>query len=434
MTQKYFFKPGGVVIALALTLLMLGGCNKNDQSLGLDLLPGSNLVNSRYSNETGSISSYTYTDEKIRVDKPGYNIFGSFNDSLFGRTTASFAAQFRLPYYPSYGQGAVLDSAVLSLVYRKIYGDTITPQQVKVYKLVEPLNFDAEYLSSFDPKTLTNDTVIGVADFTPKFRTDSTGKDTTVQEISIRLSDAVGNQLLHADSLDMVNNDTFLNYFKGVYVESQPLQSGGGLVYLKAQASLLNVYYHKTDTDTLAFSYRLTANSADVSRFDHDYANAWFADHLNQDTAQDSLVFVQPTGGTKVKIEVPSLDGWVDSTNCMINKATLTFHADTTMSDFHQYAMPNQLFLKIIKDDGSEAFPIDSQLSLSYYGGVYNSTDATYTFNITQHLQQIIDGTVQNLGFYLVSATRKESAERVVLKGSKSSQPIQLQIYYTKYK
>jgi hypothetical protein len=419
---------------LALTLLMLGGCKKNDESLGLDLLPGSNIIDSRYSNETGTISSYTFTDNKIRVDEPGFNIFGSFNDPLFGRTTASFAAQFRLPYYPSYGQDAVLDSTVLSLVYRKVYGDTLTPQQVKVYKLVQPLNVNAHYLSSFDPKTLTNDTVIGMADFTPKFRTDSTGQDTVVQEIAVRLDDNVGNLLLHADSLDMVNNDAFLNYFKGLYVESQPLQSGGGLVYLKAQASQLKVYYHTADADSLAFAYQLTPNSADVPYFQHDYANAWFADHLNQENVQDSLVFVQPTGGTKVKIDVPSLDNWVDSTNCLINKATLTFHADTTMSDFHQYPMPSQLYLKIIQDDGSEAFPIDSQLSLAYYGGIYNSTDATYTFNITQHLQQILDGSVQNLGFYLVAANRKSSADRVVLKGSTSSQPIQLEITYTRYK
>jgi hypothetical protein len=434
LAHKFFFKPGGVVIMLALTLLMLGGCKKNDESLGLDLLPGSNIIDSRYSNETGTISSYTFTDNKIRVDQPNYNIFGSFNDPLFGLTTASFAAQFRLPYYPSYGASAVLDSAVVSLVYKKVYGDTITPQQVKVYQLTQPLELNAHYLSSFDPKTLTNDTVIGMADFTPKFRTDSTGQDTTIQEISVRLNDKIGNMLLHADSLDMVDNDTFLQYFKGLYIESQPLQSGGGLVYLKANASLLNVYYHTADTDSLAFSYRLSSNSADVPYFEHDYANAWFADHLNQENVEDSLVFVQPTGGTKVKIDVPSLDNWVDSTNCMINKATLTFHADTTMSDYHTYPMPVQLYLKIIKDDGSEAFPIDSQLSLSYYGGIYNPTDATYTFNITQHLQQILDGSVQNLGFYLVAAGRNTSAERVVLKGSTSSQPIQLEINYTRYK
>jgi len=434
LTHKCFFKPGGVVIALALTLLMLGGCKKNDETLGLDLLPGSNVLDSRYSNETGSISSYTFTDNKIRVDKPDYNVFGSFNDPLFGRTTASFAAQFRLPYYPSYAQDAVLDSAVVSLVYRKVYGDTITPQEVKVYRLVQPLNFDAQYLSSFDPKTLTNDTVIGMANFTPKFRTDSTGQDTLVQEISVRLNDNIGNMLLKADSLDMINNDVFLNFFKGLYIESQPLQAGGGLVYLRSHASLLNLFYHTADADSLVFSYQLTTNSADVPYFEHDYSNAWFADHLNQENVEDSLVFVQPTGGTKVKIDVPSLDNWTDSTNCMINKATLTFHADTTMSDFHQYPMPSQLFLKTIQEDGSEAFPIDSQLSLAYYGGVYNATDATYTFNITQHLQQILDGTVQNLGFYLVSATRKNSADRVVLKGSNSSQPIQLEINYTRYK
>jgi len=73
-------------------------------------------------------------------------------------------------------------------------------------------------------------------------------------------------------------------------------------------------------------------------------------------------------------------------------------------------------------------------LSSSYYGGFYDATTATYSFNVTQHLQQIITGKKQNYAFYLVQSERNFSAKRVVLKGLGSSKPVELNIAYTIYK
>jgi len=118
----------------------------------------------------------------------------------------------------------------------------------------------------------------------------------------------------------------------------------------------------------------------------------------------------------------------------MINKATITFHVDTILSDSRRYPIPYRLFLKINNDKGEETFPADSQLSSNYYGGFYDATTATYSFNVTQHLQQLILGEIQNTGFYLVHSDRNSTGERVILKGLGSKLPVELNVSYTRYK
>jgi len=67
-----------------------------------------------------------------------------------------------------------------------------------------------------------------------------------------------------------------------------------------------------------------------------------------------------------------------------------------------------------------------------YYGG-YLFADKTYRFNITQHLQSIIDGDTGNNGFYLTPSNKNSEMRRVVLKGSGSAMGIRMVITYSKF-
>jgi len=419
--------------AILLFSVVVCGCKQGDQTLGINLLPGVKILDTRYHQEKASITTSIFTDTKIRVDRPTYNLLGSFNDPIFGRTDASFAAQFRLPYHPDYAATASIDSIVLRMTYKKIYGDTISSQTFQVFEMAGDLNYDAKYLSSFNIKNLASSTLIGTGHFIPKFRTDSLQTDTTEQVIRVPLNKSFGSNLLGIDSLKMTSNDDFLKIFKGLFISSTPINRRGTLVSVNATASMVVLYYHDAASDTLGFAYRVTANSANVASYVHDYSLARFYTNLNKEINTDSLIYVQPTGGIKSKILVPSFTTWKDSANYAINKATITFHADTIMSDYRRYAMPDRLYLTL-DSLGTEIFPADSQLSSTYYGGFYDATTATYTFNVTQHLQQIIAGTKQNYPFYLVQSERNFSARRVVLKGLGSSKPVELNIAYTIYK
>jgi len=420
--------------AILLISILNTGCQKESQSLGVNLMPGVKEIETRF-HQDKDISAYTFTDDSIRVDRPRYNMIGSFNDPLFGYTSGYFAAQFRLPYNPKYEADAALDSVILQMSYKYVYGDTLTTQTILVHQLDGDIHYDNPYLSTFNLKNLANPNVIGSVDFIPKFRTDSTKRDTTAQILRVPLNSVFGDSLLKMNPAHMVDNDVFIRKFKGLLIETAPVSRKGSLIKVDAPSAYIVVYYHTAAHDSLGFGYRLSANSAAVSGYVHDYSTSKFFANLNNESAtnNDTLAYLQPTGGTKVKINIPGLTTWKDSANYAINKATLTIRVDTLMTDFKHYQIPPQLYLKIV-DNGKEVFPKDGLISLSYYGGYFNPLTGTYTFNITQYLQQIISGEKQNSSFYLVHPERNTSPKRVVLKSGKSAGKLDLDVTYTRYK
>ena len=130
---------------------------------------------------------------------------------------------------------------------------------------------------------------------------------------------------------------------------------------------------------------------------------------------------------------MPFLKHFLDSGSIVINRAEveLTVEANTTTDS----PTPSQLFLLPINSSGLSEFPLDYFESTNYYGGVYNSETMKYKFNIVRHLQRILDGRVENLGFYLVATGSSVQANRVIL-GSPlkeiESAKMKLNLYYTK--
>ena len=78
------------------------------------LLPG-DLVHVRNYSEK-NIKAYTVSDGYQRTDEPAFNLLGTFNDPIFGKTTADFACQFRLTEYPDFSKSPQIDSLVLLYV------------------------------------------------------------------------------------------------------------------------------------------------------------------------------------------------------------------------------------------------------------------------------------------------------------------------------
>lgn len=444
-------------IVFTLMAFLLWNCKQNPNGTGMELLPGSDIKTVGLAVDSTQIKVYTKHDVLIRTDEPTYNIFGTFNDPIFGKTSASMAFHVRLPYYPAFPATAQPDSVILHLLYKNVYGDTITPQTLKVYKLQSDIVADTTgahgtanfpYYQDVDLKSLASSTPIGELTFTPKFRLDSLGTDTIIQDLAIKLDNSLAQRLVTADSTDMVNNDVFLKkLFKGLYVEtqSQDITSGGTLlsIYTLAGGTDMALYYtYNYSADSLAHDsliYRINSSSARISSYTHDYSTTAFGSKLESETSQDSLIYLQTMGGLRAKVEVPSLSDWADSSQnsaatYVINKAELIFHVDTVASEYNQYPLPQNLELRLINPsdpEGVGTYPEDYTVSASLYGGYYNSTDATYKFIITHRLQNIIDGAT-NDGFYLTTTNQADEARRVVLKGATSHVGIRLEVTYTK--
>lgn len=445
----YKFVFGFVCLVIA-----FGSCTDNINDLGKDLLLPGDLVSVGKVIEKQTIKAYTLTDEKQRTDEPSYNLLGTFNDPVFGKTTADFACQFRLTGYPDFSKNARVDSLVLYLLYMEIYGDTVTPQKIKVYELASDLDLDQKYYQDINLKSLAKGEILGEKNYVPKFKLDSLSndygstkkapKDTVVQELRIKLDQKLIQKLLAADSLTWSDNDKFLKYFKGLYIEAGDLNAGGSImrIYTLASGSRMVMHFHNDVSDSLYYDYNINENAARVNRFAHDYSKTKFAVNLDKQLNQDSLIYLQTTGGLRNKILIPDLENWtklipdykVNSENIAINQAELIFQVDTIVSDTAKYIPPQQLVLTAIDKDGKEYLPSDVAFSSLYYGGSYNSSDKTYRFNIAKHMQEVIEKKKENYGFYLSTAFRSETFRRVALKGATSKTGIKLEITYSKIK
>jgi len=443
-----------IISIIMLMLIALTGCEEKS-SIGVEVLPAGDLITVR-STTKAEILSFTHSEDSIRTDEASSSLLGSFTDSLFGNTTIGFAAQYRLYDFPNFGRNNPQpDSINLYLYYRIIYGDTITKQRFKVYELESAIDPDKTYLQNVDLKSMASDKLLGQIEYTPRVKLDSTSKDTFYQLINIPLDFSLAEKLFYADSLKLVNNDVFLEFFKGLYIETEKLNSKGGTILsLETSASgsfrgsAVVLSYHNdslksklnvTKDSVLLMPYIISTYSARVNNIQHDYSQTPFYKNLNSETVQDSLIYVQATGGLESKIVIDNLESWRDSSDLGINKAEIIFQIDTIASQVKRFPPPNQLLFTAIDSKGVDKLPVDYTFSPTFYGGVLKS-DYTYRFNVTQHIESIVVKNrktglydAENLGFYITSSQKNNQANRVVLKGSSSKTSIKLIITYSKY-
>ena len=327
-------------------LVALSGCEERSD-FGMEILPKEDLISIKNIVIKDDVTSYIFREDSIRTDESANSLLGSLYDPAFGITNIDFATQFRLQFFPGYGTEPQADSIKLFLYYKVIYGDTVTAQKFRVYELDSPIDIDAEYNQHVDLKSLASDQLLGEIEYMPKVKQDSVSGDTLLQIITIPLDISLAEKLINADSLDMINNDAFLEYFKGLYIETEQMaEEGGTILSLEAasnaafQGSALAVYYNNEEIRDLAVNgdtsiimpFVITNFSARVNSIEHDYTNTAFGDNINTQTTGDTLIYIQATGGLKSKILIDNLESWKDSVNIAINKAELIFEIDTIAS------------------------------------------------------------------------------------------------------
>jgi hypothetical protein len=399
--------------------------------------------------DTCTLVAYTVKDDTIRTDNAQYNLLGSNNDPIFGKNAASFYTQVMLsadnPVFGTAFAPPIFDSLILSLTYAGvscIYGDTNSPMTVKVYQMTQSLYNDSAYFSNRD--FLTTGVPLAVKTFVPHPR-DSViiGKDTLAPQLRIPLSQNVLNSFTSASATTIfANNTNFLQFFNGIYITAAPATGVGSIISfdLLNPQSEITLYYH-TAVDTTSFSFVMDNGDADrVNHFNHTkyyYANSYLRSELTRDSIKNGnkVLYMQSMAGLRVRIEYPYIKNLVKKGKIAINKAQLVIPVDdSTDISLPSYAPPNELVL-VEESGGLDRFLIDQSEGTSYYGGIYNASTKSYTFNIALYLQRVLDGVEPNLGLYLEvwTADRPSTPNRVVLKGPKRhNSNLSLNITYTK--
>ncbi|MDB5284948.1 MAG: hypothetical protein JWO06_4023, partial [Bacteroidota bacterium] len=305
----------------------------------------------------------TLFEKPLITSGASQGLLGSLYDPNFGTTYCSLYAHFELTSSNiSFGIGPVLDSAVFSLAYNGQYGLCKVPVDVSLYEMNQDMYDSLTYYSntSFQVKTPP----IGqLHSFVPDLIDSVPVQGGSLPaELRIRLTDAFGNRILHADSLNVLSsNQSFLSYFKGIYLTTNSNTVGNGLLALNLPSSLsgITLYYH--NGDGIPLTYYIPISGAAVNHFDNIYTGTPAATAANSSAAQPKL-YLQGGAGTKGKLTITNLATLPK--NIGINKAEFIF--SQTAGDT-AYAAPFQLSLFRIDDAGNGQYLEDQ--GLSTFGG-----------------------------------------------------------------
>lgn len=425
------------LLVIALAGILLSSCEEPDV-IGLNVQPPGDQLNLA---ETDTISLITYTvrEDSLRSDETTYALLGSYLDPVFGLHSASFYSQIRLSSNnTSFGSNPQADSIVLTLVYNAAYGDTLTPQTVKVYELIESIDKDSSYYSN---DAFTIGSLLASKAFVPapldSVKIDGVKK---APHLRIKLEPSLAQRFIDASgSTSLSNNSNFLDFFKGIFVTTDPVNSKGAILSFDLLNSLSQVtmYYKNDNADSLKYNFVINENCARINHFNHhnySQASSYLQSQLSGDTTKgDSILYLQSMAGLKVKIKYPYLMNLVANGKIAINKAELIVKLDKNDFTENEFAPP-ALLTVLEEQDGKIRYILDQYEGTNYFGGSFNKTKYEYRFNIARHIQQILDGEKDNLGLSLVvwTANRSNTANRVVLNGSKRSDALRLSITYTK--
>lgn len=245
------------------------GCDDNTGSLGLDMLPEEDkitTIDKTYDVITNSILSgpvYARTDTAY---------IGRYSDSKFGDYNASFLSQlnnldslkFPAVYDRKTKKGHMVKDETLStelvLMYKKYFGDPLSPIHIGVYELdkiiadsktIHYTDINPEdYFNRNDPKALLGGVTFSAADLgTPD---DQKKLETYFPKITVPLPKSLGEEILRKNRNNpeyFYSNDAFLkNVFKGIYVEAD--QGNGSIVYVEQVHLKIRFEYYALGKDS----------------------------------------------------------------------------------------------------------------------------------------------------------------------------------------
>ena len=432
--------PAGLAVVLIISLIT--ACNKKADQVGLGLQPASQELSVVFDNNSGLVA-YSIREDSVRTDANAIKtgMVGGMIDPVFGRTNAEIFTQLRLSENGhNFGEGAQLDSIILSLGYSGFYGDTMTQQTVRVYEISEDMNPDTTYYSN---QSISDFGVeLAAYTFTPR-PGDTLVIDSVPQQPQLRipLSSAFGQQLIDADDAVYDDNESWLEFMKGLHIAADPAVGEGGIMLfdMLESATVMTIYYRSADNeDTLSFEFLSNNNCARFTAFDHnDYMEATAglrAQIIDGDTSGGSEIFyLQAMGGVKAQLRLPDIKEYFADGPVSINQAKLIFNIYNDGADL---TPPPQLALAMVDEDGDYLPIADASEVSSYYGGFLSENEDSYFFRISEHVQQVLSGTTPNYPLVLLVQGASFRANRVVLNGPEatmnSDDRMILEVTYTK--
>lgn len=420
---------------VAAAIFFMSACTKDPGSTGKGVLPQSDLIGLVYS-DTNTIGMETRWVENTNTYRSGLQLFGNYVDPYFGTISAATYTEFLPKSGLDFGDASelIFDSLVLSLDIEDFYGRTQTVQNLHIYELTQSFPDTEEMLSS---DTLAYDASVDLAhNYQVNF-----GDNENLGVIRIRLDDELGKRILFASPDTLGDKDLFTQFFKGVYIGTDPVtfisREPGAIysIFSTNSTTRLDIYYQKKDADTTTYSPLsekfIIANS--TPRY-HSLKRTNFGEtalykYLPQPDTSELYEFVQGGLLMKVFVKFPYLDQ-IDEAAVSRAELVLSVEQDFLGSD-RRFAPP--LFIRTIyADENGEEEEVDGEPILISTPSQYDEEEGTYTISLTNYAQEIIGKSRENNGFFLVPSNRNFIINRAAIGGT--SHPYlkpQFRIIYT---
>lgn len=421
------------------TLLVFTSCDKPTDLLTDGLLPEEDVLFSNQT-DTARIIGFTVLEDTLSTDELSACLLGSYTDDVFGRTVASFATQFVLSgASPTFPDVFEVDSVIFSVAYTGYSYGSLGEGYLSVRELSVDLPKTTGFNSSYNAPVLNESLLANsfqMFQFKPKTFLSGT-EDSLAPQLRIPLKTSLGTRLLQpADPSALESDENFQSYFKGIKVEAGSFPMGIAALDLTNVNTKITVYYRFDNgglADTTFYEFPVTSDCGRYSRIQHFYQYATdpaLQPLVSVDSiAHQTLLYLQAGAGTKVRIDLPHLLDLQMTEGRIINKAELVIPYEPDS----RYSPASQIFIFYQNDEGT-LVALPDQFSGSIGGGV-EEANKRYRLNITQYVQKVIAGDLENAPLFIVSGAAGVSVNRTILHGpefsSTSSENMRLIVTYS---
>lgn len=443
---RFLQKSKLAILAFALLHLLLAqACTEMDKTLGENFLPPNQELKVQVRDATGFITMKNVELDLMSTGSFSVATLGRLDDARLGKTNAGFVAQL-LPasYSFTFEDGVTgFDSVCLVLGFSSTYGSDKTPMTVEVYELKDDLSIDSVY---YGKPTFA----AGISKSSNLSSGDSITAESTSARIRLKDSDGLFNRLFSYTT----SADSFLTYFKGLYVKVD--DGTGGCIksvslvnnlssYSYASSALVGYYHYKyTDSDTgeekdsiTSFTFHVFNTTPRFNVIAHPNGH-----HLTQGAAD--MLYMQGLLGVVTQLEVSgdSLAKWTgtgdEKKSYAVSRAELVLHVqDTTdYAALDAYATQLQCIVKHTTDTSltyaaiRDMYASDGSFN-SAFDGAINRSLMQYSLNLTHYFNAAAkDGSARPL---LLIPYDYTTDARSVLVNNTSHKP-QLKITYVEIK
>ncbi len=416
-------------LLFALVLFMaLSACKNNEGNIVITGQQKSDQL-TLFRTDTFTLKTSTVLEDSLPANNLTYVLFGEFHDPLLGKSKASIYAKMNiLAPENNFPNTIEPDSALLYIPLvdgLNFYGNSLTKQQIKIYQLDETLIGTNIYYQKQSKPKLNKNVSTDFYGYIYQQKFDSIGykkgKMGLKPGLLIKLSKEFARQLQQMPSEAYQTNEGLLKHFSGIAIVAQndELSPGEGGVGVLDLANAINInyrakillYYNDTSTYIFGFDGRSTIiNSSETGPYPE-----FVESQLKEPNKNYNTTYVQALNGVKTKIEIPYLLNLVQSgshgeNNVGINNATLRLYVDDN-TNANYFAPPRMnLFQPISRSSDRNRLVEDALASPTKFGGVFNDKGRYYQFDITRHLQNLLndkafEGKDNNLGLYFAVPT-----------------------------